>query len=36
MSRVVLAGAGEDLILRVKQATDGDVHVLPPGRLPSQ
>src|SRR4030095_6146358 len=35
MSRVVLAGAGEDLILRVKQATDGDVHVLPPGRLPS-
>ena len=35
MSRVVLAGAGEDLILRVKQATEGDVHVLPPGRLPS-
>ena len=35
MSRVVLAGAGEELILRVKQATDGDVHVLPPGRLPS-
>jgi pilus assembly protein CpaE len=35
MSRVVLAGAGEDLILRVKQATDGDVHVLAPGRLPS-
>ncbi|TFV79221.1 MinD/ParA family protein [Blastococcus sp. CT_GayMR19] len=34
MSRVVLAGAGEDLILRVKQATEGDVHVLPPGRLP--
>jgi pilus assembly protein CpaE len=34
MSRVVLAGAGEELILRVKQATDGDVHVLPPGRLP--
>jgi pilus assembly protein CpaE len=34
MSRVVLAGAGEDLILRVKQATDGDVHVLAPGRLP--
>jgi pilus assembly protein CpaE len=34
MSRVVLAGAGEDLILRVKEATDGDVHVLPPGRLP--
>jgi pilus assembly protein CpaE len=35
MSRVVLAGAGEDLILRVKEATDGDVTVLPPGRLPS-
>ena len=35
MSRVVLAGAGEELILRVKQATGGDVHVLPPGRLPS-
>ena len=35
MSRVVLAGAGEELILRVKQATDGDVYVLPPGRLPS-
>jgi pilus assembly protein CpaE len=34
MSRVVLAGADEDLILRVKQATDGDVTVLPPGRLP--
>ncbi|MCV2490002.1 AAA family ATPase [Geodermatophilus sp. YIM 151500] len=34
MSRVVLAGAEEDLALRVKQATDGDVHVLPPGRLP--
>jgi pilus assembly protein CpaE len=34
MSRVVLAGASEDLVLRVKQATDGDVHVLPPGRLP--
>ena len=34
MSRVVLAGAGEELILRVKQATEGDVHVLPPGRLP--
>ena len=34
MSRVVLAGADEDLILRVKQAADGDVHVLPPGRLP--
>src|SRR5688500_20235772 len=35
MSRVVLAGAsGEELILRVNEATDGDVHVLPPGRLP--
>jgi pilus assembly protein CpaE len=34
MSRVVLAGAGEELILRVKEATAGDVHVLPPGRLP--
>ena len=27
MSRVVLAGADEDLILRVKQAADGDVAV---------
>jgi pilus assembly protein CpaE len=36
MSRVVLAGAGEDLILRVKEAADGDVAVLPPGRLPSE
>ena len=35
MSRVVLAGADEDLALRVKQAADGDVHLLPPGRLPS-
>ena len=34
MSRVVLAGADEDLILRVKEAVDGDVTVLPPGRLP--
>jgi pilus assembly protein CpaE len=34
MSRVVLAGAGEDLVLRVKEATEGDVTVLPPGRLP--
>lgn len=35
MSRVVLAGTtGEDLVLRVKQATDGDVTVLPAGRLP--
>jgi pilus assembly protein CpaE len=35
MSRVVLAGADEDLALRVKQAADGDVNLLPPGRLPS-
>jgi len=35
MSRVVLAAADEDLTLRVKQAADGDVHVLPPGRLPA-
>ena len=35
MSRVVLAAADEDLILRVKQAADGDVSVLPPGRLPA-
>jgi len=34
MSRVVLAAAGEDLVLRIKEATDGDVAVLPPGRLP--
>ncbi|MCW2700259.1 MAG: flpE [Blastococcus sp.] len=34
MSRVVVAGADEDLILRVKEAADGDVAVLPPGRLP--
>ncbi|WP_448624069.1 AAA family ATPase [Geodermatophilus sp. URMC 64] len=34
MSRVVLAAAGEDLVLRVKEATDGDLSVLPPGRLP--
>ena len=35
MSRVVLAAADEELALRVKHAADGDVHVLPPGRLPS-
>ncbi|MGZ4537599.1 MAG: AAA family ATPase [Blastococcus sp.] len=35
MSRVVLAGADEDLILRVKQAADGDVTVLS-GRLPAE
>jgi Flp pilus assembly CpaE family ATPase len=34
MSRVVLAAAGEDLSLRVHAAADGDVHVLPAGRLP--
>ncbi|WNV77222.1 AAA family ATPase [Geodermatophilus sp. DSM 44513] len=34
MSRVVLGAADDDLVLRVKEATDGDVHVLPPGRLP--
>ncbi|TFV53646.1 MinD/ParA family protein [Geodermatophilus sp. DF01-2] len=34
MSRVVLGAADGDLVLRVKEATDGDVHVLPPGRLP--
>jgi pilus assembly protein CpaE len=36
MSQVVLAGADEDLALRVKQAVDGDVSVLPPGRLPTE
>jgi Flp pilus assembly CpaE family ATPase len=36
MSRVVLAAADEDLILRVKQAADGDVSILPPGRLPAE
>ena len=35
MSRVVLAGADEDLILRVKEASDGDVTVLS-GRLPAE
>jgi pilus assembly protein CpaE len=35
MSRVVIGAAGEELVLRVKEATDGDVHVLPPGRLPT-
>ncbi len=34
MSRVVLAAADEDLVLRVKQAAEGDVNVLPSGRLP--
>ncbi len=36
MSQVVLAGADEGLALRVKQAADGDVSVLPPGRLPTE
>jgi pilus assembly protein CpaE len=35
MSRVVLAAADEELVLRVKEATDGDVHALPAGRLPA-
>jgi pilus assembly protein CpaE len=35
MSRVVLAAADEDLALRVKHAAEGDVAVLPPGRLPA-
>jgi pilus assembly protein CpaE len=35
MSRVVLGAADDDLVLRVEEATDGDVHVLPPGRLPA-
>ncbi|MGY1913966.1 AAA family ATPase [Blastococcus sp. SYSU DS0973] len=35
MSRVVLAGADEDLQQRVSAAVDGDVFALPPGRLPA-
>ncbi|MGY1641768.1 CpaE family protein [Geodermatophilus sp. SYSU D00703] len=35
MSRVVLAGAGDDLRARVVLAVDGDVQTLPPGRLPA-
>ncbi len=35
MSRVVLGAADESLVRRVAEATDGDVHVLPPGRLPA-
>ncbi|MGY1605472.1 AAA family ATPase [Geodermatophilus sp. SYSU D00815] len=35
MSRVVLGAAGEELALRVKEAADGDVLQLPPGRLPA-
>jgi pilus assembly protein CpaE len=34
MSRVVLAAADEELQARVLAAADGDVHVLPAGRLP--
>ena len=34
MSRVVLAAASDDLRQRVHAAADGDVHVLPAGRLP--
>ncbi|MCU1615146.1 MAG: flpE [Frankiales bacterium] len=36
MSRVVLAAADEELALRVKHAAEGDVTVLPPGRLPAE
>jgi pilus assembly protein CpaE len=32
----VLAAADEELALRVKHAADGDVFVLPPGRLPAE
>ncbi|MGY1680329.1 AAA family ATPase [Geodermatophilus sp. SYSU D01176] len=35
MSRVVLGAADEEIVLRVKEATEGDVHVLPAGRLPA-
>ncbi|MGY1702215.1 AAA family ATPase [Geodermatophilus sp. SYSU D00766] len=35
MSRVVLAGAADDLRARVEVAVDGDLQVLPPGRLPA-
>jgi len=35
MSRVVLGAADDGLVRRVGEATDGDVHVLPPGRLPA-
>jgi Flp pilus assembly CpaE family ATPase len=34
MSRVVLAAADDDLRQRVHAAADGDLHVLPAGRLP--
>ncbi len=32
---MVLGAADEELVLRVEEATDGDLHVLPPGRLPA-
>jgi pilus assembly protein CpaE len=35
MSRVVLGAADDELVRRVEEATDGDVHVLPAGRLPA-
>lgn len=35
MSRVVLAAADPELAARVRAAADGDVHELPPGRLPA-
>ena len=35
MSRVVLGAADDGLVRRVGEATDGDVHVLPSGRLPA-
>ena len=35
MSRVVLGAADGDVVLRVKEATDGDLQVLPAGRLPA-
>jgi len=36
VTRVVLAAADEDLAMRVKDAVDGDIFVLPPGRLPTE
>jgi pilus assembly protein CpaE len=36
VTRVVLAAAEDDLVLRAKDATDGDLTVLPPGRLPAE
>jgi pilus assembly protein CpaE len=35
MSRVVLGAADDELVRRVEEATGGDVHVLPAGRLPT-